>query len=170
MSDIAKSGLLKIDANGKLWLGGEVFDDHGSYPVQCCIDTGCTYDLVLEVGLANAVCAPVEKVTSVSAAAGSFDIKGQIRKLNIRFGDLIAKDILAFVPNESSRNLMGIGFLQKMGAFLAIDFHSDATLGGMVTSNRDIPLIVGKVLHCLLVHEQSIVSKSPCPFCRKVGS
>jgi hypothetical protein len=93
-----------------------------------------------------------------------------MRKVNIRLGNLEGKNVSAFVPDiESSRVLIGIGLMQKINAFLCIDFCSSSTQGCILTNDRSIPFLVGKVLHCRFVHQKEIVSRGPCEFCGLQG-
>jgi len=165
-----KSGELKITEHGKIVIAGELFEERETNPTavpfEGFVDTGCTYDLVIPKNMANAVCAQIEEETGVSVGGGSSAIKGTIRKVNIRLGSLVGKNVTAFVPDtQSNRFLIGIGLLQKINAFLAIDFHSGSTQGCILTNDRGIPFIVGKVLHYHFVHHKEIVPQGPCEFC-----
>lgn len=169
-----KSGELKIDENGKIVIAGELFDLHKTdpfiVPFEGHLDTGCTHDVVVPLDCANAVCAQVENEHETSGGAGATTIQGTIRKVNMHFGGLEAKNIRAFVPNNpSERILIGIGLLQKISAFMVIDFYSGLTQGGLLTTDRNIPFLVGKVLHCKLIHNKEIVSRDPCDFCGQIG-
>jgi len=167
-----ESGNLGINREGKIIIAGELFEDRDAggiiIPFEGFLDTGCSYDLVIPKHLANGVFAKIENDESCNAAAGAAEINGTKRIVNIRFGKLEAKKIPVFVPNEeSSRVLIGIGFLQKMQAFIGIDFCSGITAGGILTNDRTIPFLIGKFLHYKLKHGKEIISICPCEFCEE---
>ncbi len=169
-----KNGEMKIDNKGKIIIAGELFDLHDTDPFissfEGHLDTGCTHDMVVPLDLANSVCAQVENEHETSGAAGAISISGTMRKVNVRLGGLEAKNIRVFVPNApSERILIGIGLLQKIGAYISIDFDSGVTQGCSLTNDRSIPFLVGKVLHCKIAHNKEIISRGPCDFCGQVG-
>ncbi len=170
-----KSGEIKIDEKGRVVIAGELTDFHPTHPARVSfegyLDTGCSYAIVVPLEIAKGVMASVEEETMASAGAGALGIKGTMRKVNICFGGLTARNVLAFVPNDAAANrvLVGIELLQKMSAFLAIDFHFESTQGGILTIDRRIPFLVGKLLHYKLVHGKEILSANPCEFCGQTG-
>jgi len=169
-----KNGEMKIDEKGKIVIAGELFYLHRTdsvvVPFEGYLDTGCTHDMVVPLNHANAVCAQVENEHETSGGAGATTIQGTMRRVNVCLGGLEAQNLRVFVPNNpSERILIGIGLLQKISAYMAIDFHSGTTEGSILTTDRNIPFLVGKVLHCKLIHNKEIVSKGPCDFCGQVG-
>lgn len=160
------SGQLTIKS-GKLLLFGEIFDQHGAYPFEGFIDTGCSYDMVITRQLADAVCANIEKPVMASVGGGASTVPGSIRKINVRFGNFEGRNISVFVPDDSNstRTLIGIGFFQKAGILLIADFHSGATQGGLVTTDRAMASSVGMVVHCSSVHNNQLIKEMKCPFC-----
>lgn len=173
MAEKLISGKLRIDEiTGKLFLVGEVFDDHGSYLFEAGIDTGSDFGLVIQRGLADAVCAPVVSTTGpISIGGGSGSVEGLYRKVNVKFGELIVHNYEATVLNgNSDRNLIGVKFLQEAGLLLLADFHEGITKGGFVTSERKFALAIGKTCHCLSVHNLDLCDCSkPCPVCGQLG-
>jgi len=162
------SGQLRIDKNGKLFLSGEVFDNHGTYQFEAGIDTGSGFGFVMHRDLADAVCAPVIRAAgSISIGAGSSTISGVYRKVNFRFGGLEVRDYEAVVLDGSSaRNIIGVKFFQDAGMLLLADFHEGSAKGGLVTSDRRSAEVIGKTLHCFAIHNLDL-SKclEPCPVC-----
>ena len=74
------SGKLRIDESGKLFLSGEVFDNHGTHAFEAGIDTGSSFSFVMQRELADAVCAPmIRSVGSISIGAGASTISGDYR-------------------------------------------------------------------------------------------
>lgn len=127
-----KSGKLIIDDNGKLILTGEVFDQHGSYDFNACVDTGSTFDIVLTRELADAVCAEVKgEIKNISIGAGSNKTNGLIRRTNLRFGGLELLNHEVIVIDGGNRNLVGIKFFQDTGITMLVDFHKGKTMGGI---------------------------------------
>lgn len=164
-----KSGKLIINDEGKLILTGEVFDGHGSYDFNAYVDTGSIFGIVLTQELADAVCAKVEGEVDISIGAGSGQTKGQIRKANLRFGELVIENYQITVV-KGNRNLIGIKFFQDVGAGMIVDFHKGKTMGGLITNERKLVKAIGKTAHCFLEHKNDIVkSYEPCPICGQQG-
>lgn len=168
------SGEMHISENGKIIIAGELFEDREInpiiIPIECNLDTGCTYDMVIPADMANGVGAQVEEKHDAGIGAGAGILAGTMRKINIRFGNASKKDVLVFVPNQPiSRVLIGIGLLQKLEVFVGINFYSGATEGGILTNDKNIAFFIGKMLHCLQVHGMEIVSRDPCPYCGMSG-
>ncbi len=169
-----KSGEIRIDEKtGKIILVGELFEqrmDGVVAPFECCVDTGCSFDLCIPQDLANAVFAQPEEVASVSTGAGATSLEGTYRIINVRFGACIINNIKAFVPNQSiSRSLIGITLLQKMNIYLGIDFKPTSTAGSILTNDRKFPFIFGKIIHCVTVHNKQLVTIDPCQYCGQNG-
>ena len=168
------SGKLRIDEkSGKLFLAGEVFDDHGSCLFEAGIDTGSDFGLVLQRGLADALCAPVISTTGpISIGGGSGSVEGLFRKVNFRFGELVVENYQAVILNgDSDRNLIGIKFFQDAGLLLLADFHAGITKGGFISSDRKFAMAIGKTCHCLSVHNVDLCNySSPCLACGQVGN
>ncbi len=144
---------------------GEIFDKHGAYTFDAYIDTGSIFGLVLEKNLADAVCAQIEKEVNVSIGAGSKNIVGQIRKVNLQFGGLSVKNYPAVVV-DGDRNLIGVKFFQDAGIAIVFDFLKGKTMGGFVTTDRKLIKAVGKTSHCFLSHNTDITKTyESCPIC-----
>jgi len=164
-----KSGKLIINDDGKLILTGEVFDGHGSYDFNAYVDTGSSFGMVLTRELADAVCAKVEGDINISIGGGSNTVKGQKRRANLRFGELILTNYEITVVN-GTRNLAGIKFFQDAGIIMLVDFHKGKTMGGLITNNRRFARALGKTAHCFSVHKSDITkSNEPCPICGAKG-
>jgi len=170
-----KSGEIKVDEKGRIVIAGELTDFHPTHPSQALfegyLDTGCSHAMVVPLEIANGIMAQVEKESTTSAGAGAVRIDGTMRRVNVCFGGLTARNVLVFVPNDTgaSRVLIGIELLQNISAFLAIDFHLKSTQGTILTNDRKIPFLVGKLLHYKLVHGKEIVSTNSCEFCGEAG-
>src|SRR3989344_4638051 len=142
-----KSGELRIDENGKIVIAGELFDLHDTDPFvvsfEGYLDTGCIHDMVVPIDLVNVVCARVESEHETSGGAGATTIQGTMRRVNVRFSGFEKQNIRAFVPNNpSKRTLIGVGLLQKISAFLVIDYCRGRTEGSILTTDRNIPLLI----------------------------
>lgn len=160
-----KSGKLKIDDNGKLILTGEVYDDHVSLDFDAFVDTGSSFGMVLTRQLADSVCAKYEGEIDISIGGGSDSTTGQIRKANLRFGNLTLQNYEVTVVN-GNRNLVGIKFFQDTEVIMLIDFHKGKTMGGAITNDRKFARAIGKASHCFLVHNNDITkSNYPCSIC-----
>ena len=160
-----KSGKLIIDDNGELILTGEVFDERGSYDFNACVDTGCSFGMVLTKELADAVCAKVEGEINIIIGGGSKTVNGQKRRVNLRFGELVLQNYEIIVIN-GNENLVGIEFFQDTGIIMIVDFHKGKTMGGLITNDRRFARALGKTAHCFLVHKNDITkSNEPCPIC-----
>lgn len=157
---------MTIHPSGKISLPGQIFDNHGSYDFEPFLDTGCTHMLVIDRGLADAVCAPVDREEVVSVGAGGASINGFIRLVDVRFGEMELRNVRAFVPCDPiPRSLMGISLLQGMRVLWIADFGSGRTDGSLLTSERDMAQLLGKVLHYRLLHGKALIDMSPCDIC-----
>lgn len=166
------SGELKIDDNGKLLLGGEVFDSHGFYPFKAFIDTGSEFGFVIQKDLADAVCAPIiGSAGSISVGAGTSTISGVYRKISFRFGQLVIKNYNAVVLNKiTNRNILGLKFFQDCDILLLADFHEGSTKGGLVSTDRKLARAIGNICHCLIQHDLDLSKYlEPCPACGEYG-
>ena len=150
------SNTLKIDSNHKIKFSGNIFDHHGSYSFNAYIDTGCTFNLVLNRELADAVCAEVVcEVLDISIGGGLENKRGFIRKANLKFGPLTLRDYEFLVVDDNKRNLIGIKFFQDSKMLLVMDFASGKTDGCFITTNQDIARAMGKTVHFCLAHHMN---------------
>ena len=155
-----------INEVGKLILTGEIFDDHGSYAFEACVDTGLSLNMVITKELADSVCAKVEgKIENISIGGGSNTTDGLIRRANFRFGNLLLQNYNVAVIN-GSRNLVGIKFFQDTKTIMLVDFFKGKTMGGIITNDRKFASAIGKISHCYFCHNNDISkSNEPCPTC-----
>lgn len=164
-----KSGRLIIDDNGKLILTGKIFDSHNSFDFDAFVDTGSSFGMVLNTQLADAVCAKYERDIEISIGGGSNSITGQIRKANLRFGDLTLHNYKITVVS-GNRNLVGIKFFQDTGIIMLVDFYKGKTMGGAITNDRRFAKVIGKTSHYFFIHNNDITkSDEPCSICGMQG-
>lgn len=160
---------ITIHENGKISLSGLITDSHSEHPFEAFLDTGCTDPFSIDQVIADAVCAPViEEATRSTPGGGS--IRVFIRRVNMSFGGLKIQNLNVAVPEKpTGRNLMGISFLQTIGAFVILDFAKGKTCGCLLTNDPIFAHRVGKTLHNLTIHGIDLAGGGPCSMCGQAG-